>query len=119
MSHGSRRERKPADVTSFRFARQRQGDVAAPQRLRFARSERSTRPLRTFPRVGTVRGKRYQKGESDCSFMKVHCGNENAVLRELKNRLSEYVREIRSGEAALATDRGEIVAELIEEVPRL
>lgn len=34
-------------------------------------------------------------------------------LRELKNRLSEYVREVRSGEAVLVTDRGEIVAELI------
>jgi prevent-host-death family protein len=34
-------------------------------------------------------------------------------LRELKNRLSEYVREVRSGEAVLVTDRGEIVAELL------
>jgi len=34
-------------------------------------------------------------------------------LRELKNRLSEYVREVRSGECVLVTDRGEVVAELI------
>jgi prevent-host-death family protein len=34
-------------------------------------------------------------------------------IRDLKNRLSEYVREIRSGEAVLVTDRGEVVAELI------
>lgn len=34
-------------------------------------------------------------------------------LRELKNRLSEYVRAVRSGEWVLVTDRGEIVAELI------
>lgn len=34
-------------------------------------------------------------------------------LRELKNRLSEYVREVRSGEPVLVTDRGEVVAELI------
>lgn len=34
-------------------------------------------------------------------------------LRELKNRLSEYVREVRSGEAVLVTDRGEVVAELL------
>lgn len=34
-------------------------------------------------------------------------------LRELKNRLSEYIREVRSGEAVLVTDRGEVVAELI------
>jgi antitoxin (DNA-binding transcriptional repressor) of toxin-antitoxin stability system len=33
-------------------------------------------------------------------------------LRELKNRLSEYVRRVRAGEAVLVTDRGEIVAEL-------
>ena len=34
-------------------------------------------------------------------------------LRELKNRLSEYVREVRSGEGVLVTDRNQIVAELI------
>lgn len=34
-------------------------------------------------------------------------------LRELKNRLSEYVREVRSGESVLVTDRGEVVAELL------
>ncbi len=34
-------------------------------------------------------------------------------LRELKNRLSEYVREVRSGEGVVVTDRGEVVAELI------
>jgi len=34
-------------------------------------------------------------------------------LRELKNRLSEYVREVRSGEGVLVTDRGEIVAEIV------
>jgi prevent-host-death family protein len=34
-------------------------------------------------------------------------------LRELKNRLSEYVREVRAGEGVLVTDRGEVVAELV------
>jgi prevent-host-death family protein len=34
-------------------------------------------------------------------------------LRELKNRLSEYVRQVRSGESVLVTDRGEVVAELL------
>ncbi len=34
-------------------------------------------------------------------------------IRELKNRLSEFVREVRSGEPVLVTDRGEVVAELI------
>ena len=33
-------------------------------------------------------------------------------LRELKNRLSEYVWHLRSGESVLVTDRGEVVAEL-------
>jgi prevent-host-death family protein len=33
-------------------------------------------------------------------------------VRELKNRLSEYIREVRSGESVLVTDRGEVVAEL-------
>lgn len=33
-------------------------------------------------------------------------------IRELKNRLSEYVRLARAGERVLVTDRGEIVAEL-------
>ena len=38
-------------------------------------------------------------------------------LRELKNRLSEYVREVRSGEGVLVTDRGEVVAELVPPGP--
>jgi prevent-host-death family protein len=33
-------------------------------------------------------------------------------VRELKNRLSEYIRQVRSGETVLVSDRGEIVAEL-------
>jgi antitoxin (DNA-binding transcriptional repressor) of toxin-antitoxin stability system len=35
-------------------------------------------------------------------------------IRELKNRLSEYVREVRLGERVLVSDRGVIVAELRE-----
>lgn len=38
---------------------------------------------------------------------------ETVGLRELKNRLSEYVARVRSGEGILVTDRGEVVAELI------
>jgi prevent-host-death family protein len=34
-------------------------------------------------------------------------------IRELKNRLSEYVRAARSGESVLVTDRGQVVAELV------
>ena len=33
-------------------------------------------------------------------------------LRDLKNRLSEYIRDVRAGESVLVTDRGEVVAEL-------
>lgn len=33
-------------------------------------------------------------------------------IRELKNRLSEYVRLVRGGEHLLVTDRGVVVAEL-------
>jgi prevent-host-death family protein len=33
-------------------------------------------------------------------------------IRELKNRLSEYIRAVGSGESVLVTDRGEVVAEL-------
>ena len=34
-------------------------------------------------------------------------------LRELKNRLSAYIRDVRSGDGVLVTDRGEVVAELV------
>ena len=33
-------------------------------------------------------------------------------VRELKNRLSEYLRLVRRGEEILVTDRGEVVAEI-------
>ncbi len=33
-------------------------------------------------------------------------------LRDLKNRLSQYVRRVRRGEAVVVTDRGRVVAEL-------
>ena len=33
-------------------------------------------------------------------------------IRELKNRLSEYLRLVRAGEVVMVTDRGEVVAEL-------
>jgi len=33
-------------------------------------------------------------------------------LRELKNSLSEVIRQVRSGEEVLVTDRGEVVAEI-------
>jgi antitoxin (DNA-binding transcriptional repressor) of toxin-antitoxin stability system len=33
-------------------------------------------------------------------------------VRELKNRLSEYLRHVRAGETVLVTDRGDVVAEL-------
>lgn len=33
-------------------------------------------------------------------------------LRELKNRLSAYVRQVRAGKTIVVTDRGQVVAEL-------
>jgi prevent-host-death family protein len=33
-------------------------------------------------------------------------------VRELKNRLSQYLREVRAGERVVVTDRGDVVAEL-------
>jgi antitoxin (DNA-binding transcriptional repressor) of toxin-antitoxin stability system len=33
-------------------------------------------------------------------------------IRELKNRLSEYIRMVREGDVIRVTDRGEVVAEL-------
>ncbi|HKI04129.1 MAG TPA: type II toxin-antitoxin system prevent-host-death family antitoxin [Thermoanaerobaculia bacterium] len=33
-------------------------------------------------------------------------------IRELKNRLSEYIRLVREGEVVMVTDRGAVVAEL-------
>ena len=38
-------------------------------------------------------------------------------VRELKNRLSEYLRLVRHGEEILVTDRGEVVAELRSPAP--
>jgi antitoxin (DNA-binding transcriptional repressor) of toxin-antitoxin stability system len=34
------------------------------------------------------------------------------AVKELKNRLSSYLREVRDGEIVLVTDRGRVVAEL-------
>jgi len=33
-------------------------------------------------------------------------------IRELKNRLSDYLRRVRRGEEVLVTDRGEVIAEI-------
>lgn len=38
-------------------------------------------------------------------------------VRELKNRLSEYIRQARSGESVLVTDRGHVVAQLTPPTP--
>lgn len=40
-------------------------------------------------------------------------------VRELKNRLSEYLRRVRAGEEILVTDRGEVIAELRRPGPRV
>ena len=38
-------------------------------------------------------------------------------IKELKNRLSEYVRIAQAGESVLVTDRGRVVAELVPPRP--
>lgn len=40
-------------------------------------------------------------------------------VRDLKNRLSEYLRLVRNGEEILVTDRGEVIAELRQPSPRV
>lgn len=37
---------------------------------------------------------------------------QSVGVRELKNRLSAFLRQVRSGESVLVTDRGEVVAEI-------
>ena len=39
-------------------------------------------------------------------------GMKAVAVKELKNRLSSYLREVRSGEVVLVTDRGQVIAEL-------
>ncbi len=41
-----------------------------------------------------------------------------AGIKELKARLSEYLRLVRTGETILVTDRNEVIAELRPPVPR-
>jgi prevent-host-death family protein len=38
---------------------------------------------------------------------------ETVGIRELKNRLSAYIRKVESGDVVLVTDRGVVVAELV------
>lgn len=40
-------------------------------------------------------------------------GMKTVGVRDLKNKLSEYLRRVRLGEIVLVTDRGEVVAELL------
>lgn len=40
-------------------------------------------------------------------------------VRELKDRLSSYLRLVRQGEEILITDRGEVIAELKQPTPRI
>lgn len=38
-------------------------------------------------------------------------------MKELKNRLSSYLREVKGGEVVLVTDRGQVIAELRQPTP--
>ena len=66
---------------------------------------------------GSTRGRDRQPGQPSRGFDVVAtCGHIVAVkavaVRELKNRLSAYLREVAAGEVVLVTDRGRVVAEL-------
>jgi len=64
---------------------------------------------------GTWRGPRGVVNVATCSYI----GSMKAVgIRELKNRLSEYLRQVGQGEEILVTDRGVVVAELRRPGPR-
>ena len=39
-------------------------------------------------------------------------GGKKVGVKELKNKLSAYLREVRSGQRILVTDRGVVIAEL-------
>ncbi len=38
---------------------------------------------------------------------------ETVGIRELKNRLSAYIRKVEAGDVVIVTDRGRVVAELV------
>ena len=38
---------------------------------------------------------------------------ETVGIRELKNKLSAYVRKVEAGDVVIVTDRGRVVAELV------
>ena len=40
-------------------------------------------------------------------------GMETVGIRELKDRLSKYVRQVETGDVVIITDRGRVVAELV------
>lgn len=65
------------------------------------------------PRARAVAGQRSFRDIDNVAAWSYIGAMKTVGLRELKNRLSEYVREVRSGEGVLVTDRGEVVAELI------
>jgi prevent-host-death family protein len=44
--------------------------------------------------------------------MRLHLAMKTVGVRELKDRLSEYLREVKAGESVLVTDRGAVIAEI-------
>src|SRR5207245_9290790 len=50
--------------------------------------------------------------ESTMWSLKLHKIMQTVGLRELKNRLSHYIRRVRDGQLVIVTDRGQVVAEL-------
>src|SRR5262249_17508132 len=108
-------ERRSARASAFRhrvrghrdrrLERRRLPAREAPRRARLKRTRRT--PSYTRPRndgdeytLTVVATRGY------LSYVKV------VAIKELKNRLSAYLRDVKNGEVVLVTDRGKVVAEL-------
>ena len=72
-------------------------------------NDHRVRPALTGPRWQTGVNALFDKS----SFWKLLLGMRAVGLKVLKNKLSEYVRLVQSGETVLVTDRDRVVAELV------
>ena len=52
-----------------------------------------------------------------CSYNVYICNMKSVGIRELKNKLSKYLRLVKDGEVIIVTDRNEIVAEIKQPIP--
>ena len=72
-----------------------------------------SRPVPPAPYASAQNRKTSSTAAVDNVATRGYIGRMKTVgVRELKNRLSEYLREVRRGEHLLVTDRGEVIGEL-------